>query len=65
MSEARIPLPVTDSTDLVARSALGHQPETLAAFQSLYGHLWSGGVVAPALKELARLRNARVVGCNI
>jgi len=27
MTQARIPLPETDSKDLVARSALGHQPE--------------------------------------
>jgi alkylhydroperoxidase family enzyme len=65
MSAARIPLPETDATDLVARSPLGHQPETLAAFQALYAVLWSEGVVDPALKELARLRNARVVGCTI
>ncbi len=65
MTQARIPLPETDSPDLVARSALGHQPETLAAFQATYAQLWSRGVVDPALKELARLRNARVTGCNI
>jgi alkylhydroperoxidase family enzyme len=65
VTKARIPLPETDSSDLVARSVLGHQPETLAAFQETYAQLWSRGVLDPALKELARLRNARVTGCNI
>jgi len=50
---------------LVARSPLGHQPETLAAFERLYATLWSGGVVDPAVLELARLRNARSTDCGI
>jgi AhpD family alkylhydroperoxidase len=44
--------------------ALGHQPETLAAFDRLYATLWSHGILDHATKEMARLRNARVTDCR-
>jgi AhpD family alkylhydroperoxidase len=46
-------------------SFLDHQPELFGAFNRLYGTLWSDGVVDQPTKEVARLRNARVTGCNI
>jgi AhpD family alkylhydroperoxidase len=46
-------------------SFLDHQPELFAAFNRLYGTLWSEGVLDQPTKEVARLRNARVTGCNI
>jgi AhpD family alkylhydroperoxidase len=46
-------------------SFLDHQPELFAAFNRLYGTLWSDGVLDQPTKEVARLRNARVTGCNI
>lgn len=46
-------------------SFLDHQPEMFAAFNRLYGTLWSEGTVDQPTKEVARLRNARVTGCNI
>lgn len=46
-------------------SFLDHQPELFGAFNRLYGTLWSEGVVDQPTKEVARLRNARVTGCNI
>jgi alkylhydroperoxidase family enzyme len=42
-----------------------HQPELFAAFNRLYGTLWSLGAVDQPTKEVGRLRNARVTGCNI
>jgi hypothetical protein len=60
----RLPMPEGGAT-LTARSPLGHQPETLAAFEQLYATLWSGGVVDPSILELARLRNARSTDCGI
>jgi AhpD family alkylhydroperoxidase len=53
-----------DDGDAVANSPLAVQPETLRAFQRFYGTLWSHGEVPQSLKETARLRNARVTGCN-
>jgi AhpD family alkylhydroperoxidase len=46
-------------------SFLDHQPELFAAFNRLYGTLWSEGMLDQPTKEVARLRNARVTGCNI
>jgi AhpD family alkylhydroperoxidase len=46
-------------------SFLDHQPELFAAFNRLYGTLWSEGTLDQPTKEVARLRNARVTGCNI
>ena len=60
----RVAPPVTDSNDPVAGSVLAHLPEALAAFQHLYGVLWSTGPIEPALLELVRIRNARVTGCG-
>ncbi len=42
-----------------------HQPELFALFNSYYGTLWTDGVVDEPTKEVGRLRNARVTGCNI
>ena len=42
---------------------LGEQPEAMTAFWRLYGVLWSHGSVDHTVKEVARLRNARVTGC--
>jgi AhpD family alkylhydroperoxidase len=46
-------------------SFFDHQPELFARFNRYYGTLWSDGVVDQATKEVGRLRNARVTGCNI
>lgn len=63
MSAPRVALPQTDSDDPIAGSALAHQPEALAAFNQVYGTLWSRGVLDHPSKETARLRNARRVNC--
>jgi len=63
-STARVPPPATASSAAIARSVLAHQPELLQAFLRLYGTLWSHGLVDHPTKEVARLRNARVTGCN-
>ena len=46
-------------------SLFDHQPELFAAFNRLYGALWSVGEVDQPTKEVARIRNARVVDCAI
>jgi hypothetical protein len=44
---------------------LDHQPEMFAAFNTLYGTLWSRGSVDQATKEVGRLRNAQLVDCGL
>ncbi|MEX0666547.1 MAG: carboxymuconolactone decarboxylase family protein [Acidimicrobiia bacterium] len=54
----------TDADPAITASPLGEQPETLAAFLRLYGTLWSHGTVPQPLKEIARIRNARITDCG-
>src|SRR4030095_5324922 len=63
MSQARGP-PAPDGPEAAAYAVLAHQPELLEAFRRLYGTLWSHGVLDPATKEVARIRNARTIGCR-
>jgi hypothetical protein len=46
-------------------SFFDYTPEVFGAFNVLYGTLWSAGGVDQPTKEVARLRNARVVDCGI
>jgi hypothetical protein len=61
----RVAPPKTTSSDPIQASPLALQPESLHAFLRLYGVLWSRGVVDPATKEVARIRNARRIDCPI
>lgn len=48
-----------------ARTVFAHSPEVRAAFDRMYATLWSDGVAPVDVKELIRLRNARVTGCGL
>ncbi|HEX7034178.1 MAG TPA: hypothetical protein VF210_00300 [Pseudomonadales bacterium] len=39
-------------------------PEVISAFFELYGEFWQRGIVPPEIKELTRVRNARVTDCG-
>ena len=45
-------------------SVTAHIPEVMGRFFELYAAFWQAGTVAPDLKELTRLRNARVTDCG-
>ncbi len=45
-------------------SVTAHAGELMARFFELYGEFWQHGAVPPQLKELTRLRNARVTDCG-
>lgn len=47
------------------RSVLSHDRPLRAAFDQMYGTLWTDGVAAVDVKEAMRLRNARVTGCGL
>lgn len=53
-----------DADPAISESVLGEQPQALVAFLRLYGTLWSHGTVPQPLKEIARLRNARITDCG-
>jgi hypothetical protein len=43
---------------------MSHAPETLARFGALYATFWQAGTVDARLKEITRIRNARVTDCG-
>ena len=48
-----------------SKSALALQPSLNDAFWKLYGVYWSRGVLEQRTKEVARIRNARMVNCGL
>ena len=45
-------------------SVMSHIPNTIDRFFDLYAEFWQNGVVDPHLKEMTRLRNARITDCG-
>jgi len=41
-----------------------HAAEPMARFGALYAELWQHGRIDPALREMTRLRNARITDCG-
>ncbi len=46
------------------RTVMAHTPEILGAFFDLYAAFWQSEVLPAQLKELTRIRNARVTDCG-
>ena len=45
-------------------SVLAHQPAMAESFFALYGRFWGSDVLSARIKEIARMRNARVTECG-
>lgn len=45
-------------------SVLAHQPAIAESFFALYGRFWGSDVLSARIKEVARMRNARVTECG-
>lgn len=45
-------------------SVTAHAAELITRFFELYGELWQHGVVDDPLRELTRIRNARITDCG-
>jgi alkylhydroperoxidase family enzyme len=56
-------MPPAQTGNSIRDSALGLVPETVEPLIALHERVWNGGAVRPALLELVRLRNARLVNC--
>lgn len=46
------------------RMVMAHAPDVLARFFDLYARFWQQGLVSAELKEMTRLRNARITDCG-
>ena len=42
------------------RTVMAHAPDVLARFFDLYARFWQQGLVSAELKEMTRIRNARI-----
>lgn len=60
----RPPAAAAPPADDPAAAFASAQPALFAAFERLYGTVWSAGVVDHPTKEVARIRNARTTGCR-
>ena len=45
-------------------SVLAHQPELARRFGALYPTFWQDGRVSQRIKEITRIRNARITDCG-
>jgi alkylhydroperoxidase family enzyme len=45
--------------------ALAHQPALSARFAATYAAFWQSGVLSQRVKEVVRLRNARITDCGL
>jgi hypothetical protein len=45
-------------------TVLGHTPLTAQRFGALYAEFWQHGVSPVAIREMTRLRNARITDCG-
>lgn len=59
----RIP-PVRPGEPAQFATVTAHAPGTIARFFELYAEFWQHGVVDARLKEMTRLRNARITDCG-
>lgn len=54
-----------DGKQASTRSIMAHSPAVRRAFDDMYATLWSRGALGADVKELVRLRNARVTDCGL
>lgn len=45
-------------------SVMSHTPEIIGSFFDLYATFWQQGLIAQEVKEMTRIRNARITDCG-
>lgn len=58
-------LPAVAGVDGKFNGVMAWRPELMAAFFGFYATLWTDGVLDMRIKDLARMKIARTVGCRI
>jgi len=41
-----------------------HTPDVIAKFGELYAEFWQQGLISQEIKEMTRIRNARITDCG-
>lgn len=60
----RLPSAVAGAAPSI-RTIWAHSPELRGRFDRMYATLWTGGLIGEDIKELVRLRNARITDCGL
>ncbi len=45
-------------------TVLSHTPEVMVKFGELYAEFWQQGLISQEIKEMTRIRNARITDCG-
>ena len=56
--------PVDDGEPVNFGNVMAHAPDMISRFGELYAALWQNGTLPADLREITRLRNARVTDCG-
>ncbi len=59
----RLPSAVPDETPSLP-TVLAHAPAVMESFSRLYAYFWQQGTVPATIKEMTRIRNARITDCG-
>lgn len=62
-SKPRLP-PASAGAPADFASLMSHTPNTMMRFFETYSEFWQNGVVAQEVKEMTRMRNARITDCG-
>lgn len=45
-------------------TVMSHTPEIIGSFGALYAEFWQQGLISQEVKEMTRIRNARITDCG-
>ena len=45
-------------------TVMSHTPDVIAKFGELYAEFWQQGLISQEIKEMTRIRNARITDCG-
>jgi len=45
-------------------TVMNHRPDLLTLFGDLYAEFWQQGLISQEVKEITRIRNARITDCG-
>ena len=45
-------------------TVMRHTPDVIAKFGELYAEFWQQGLISQEIKEMTRIRNARITDCG-
>lgn len=62
-TKPRIPSAI-DGADASFATVMSHTPAIIGKFGELYASFWQQGIISQEIKEMTRIRNARITDCG-